>query len=125
VQRGYPAAEAAYIFRAAQSGWRALRHLFLTSPMHALSQVVPLNRYALDYWKHGQRQALSTSNGLRESDAWQELSTFCDCLSVVATALEQTLENQAAVGAEPFHPVVYVLRRLADEYKEKFAKFNG
>lgn len=36
-----------------------------------LHQAVPLNRFALDYWKHGQKAALVTANGLREGDAWQ------------------------------------------------------
>lgn len=34
-------------------------------------QPVPLNRYALDYFKHGQKVALVEANGLREGDAWQ------------------------------------------------------
>ena len=29
-------------------------------------QVLPLNRYILDYWGHGQKQALVQANGLRE-----------------------------------------------------------
>lgn len=36
-------------------------------------QVVPLNRYVLDYWKHKQKLSLVEANGLRESDAWQHL----------------------------------------------------
>lgn len=34
-------------------------------------QDVPLNRFALDYYKHGQKAALVAANGLREGDAWQ------------------------------------------------------
>ena len=30
-------------------------------------QVVPLNRYILDFWGHGQKQALVEANGMRES----------------------------------------------------------
>lgn len=37
----------------------------------SLPQPVRLNRYALDYWKHVNRRALSDANGLREGDAWQ------------------------------------------------------
>jgi hypothetical protein len=29
-------------------------------------RVLPLNRYILDYWGHGQKQALTLANGLRE-----------------------------------------------------------
>lgn len=29
-------------------------------------QVLPLNRYILDYWGHGQKQALVHANGMRE-----------------------------------------------------------
>ncbi len=31
-------------------------------------RVLPLNRYILDYWGHGQKQALVLANGLREGD---------------------------------------------------------
>lgn len=37
----------------------------------ACLQAVPLNRYALDYYQHGQKAALVEANGLREGDAWQ------------------------------------------------------
>lgn len=29
---------------------------------------VPLNRYILDYWMHGQRQPLTLANGMREGE---------------------------------------------------------
>ncbi len=32
-------------------------------------RVLPLNRYILDYWGHGQKQALTLANGLREGEA--------------------------------------------------------
>lgn len=32
----------------------------------ASGQQVLLNRYVLDYWKHGQRRALQEANGMRE-----------------------------------------------------------
>ncbi len=31
-------------------------------------RVLPLNRYILDYWGHGQKQALTLANGLQEGD---------------------------------------------------------
>ena len=39
--------------------------------LHCTVQAVPLNRYIVDYWKHGQKAALVAANGLREGDAWQ------------------------------------------------------
>ncbi|KAL4440400.1 hypothetical protein ABPG75_003401 [Micractinium tetrahymenae] len=81
-------------------------------------QPVPLNRFALDYWKHGQKEALVAANGLREGEAWQALSAFSDVLRVTATALAQMLPPGA------FHPVAYCLGRLASEFKARFDKFN-
>lgn len=34
-------------------------------------RVLPLNRYILDYWGHGQKQALTLANGLREGEAFR------------------------------------------------------
>lgn len=33
--------------------------------------MVPLNRYLVDYFAHGQKSAVVEANGLREGDAWQ------------------------------------------------------
>ena len=30
---------------------------------------IPLNRYILDFWGHGQKKPLTTANGMREGDA--------------------------------------------------------
>ncbi|PRW57760.1 DEAD DEAH box [Chlorella sorokiniana] len=81
-------------------------------------QAVPLNRFALDYYKHGQKSALVTANGLREGDAWQVLSAFSDILRVVAVSLARLLPPSA------FHPVAYSLDRLAREFAAKFKRFN-
>jgi len=31
-------------------------------------RLIPLNRYILDYWTHGQKQPLTEANGMREGD---------------------------------------------------------
>ena len=36
---------------------------------------LPLNRYILDFWGHGQKTALVSANGLREGDP-----SFADCV---------------------------------------------
>ena len=82
---------------------------------------MPLNRYILDYWKHGQKAALVAYNQLRQSDAWQALNSFTDLLRAVAVALGKL---QHAPGAD-YHPVVVALERLAGEYKSKFDAFNS
>lgn len=50
-----------------------------------LVQPVPLNRYALDYWKHGQKDALVAANGMREGDAWQVRFCWCRVLAAPRT----------------------------------------
>lgn len=30
---------------------------------------IPLNRYILDFWSHGQKKPLTSANGMREGDA--------------------------------------------------------
>lgn len=51
----------------------ACRPVQLAPPLPPLPapQAVPLNRYVLDYYHHGQKSALIEANGLREGDAWQ------------------------------------------------------
>ena len=40
-------------------------------------QVLPLNRYILDYWGHSQKQALVHANGLREGVLLIGFQTYC------------------------------------------------
>lgn len=48
-------------------------------------QVLPLNRYILDYWGHGQKQALVHANGLREGVLL--LSHFRTCIIKLTTCI--------------------------------------
>ncbi|KAK9808714.1 hypothetical protein WJX72_002409 [[Myrmecia] bisecta] len=84
---------------------------------------VPLNRFILDYWAHGQKQALVRANGMREGDAWESLRNFSGILSAIATAMEVLVSGPGGPAGED--RVVQCFRSLADEFKEKFGNFNG
>lgn len=84
-----------------------------------LLQAVPLNRYILDFFKHGQKEELQEANGVRESEAWQDLNSFKDIIHSVSAALDHLLP------AEEFDTVQYAFSRLGKDFSQKFACFNG
>ncbi|TCD64633.1 hypothetical protein EIP91_003835 [Steccherinum ochraceum] len=59
--------------------------------------IVPyhLNAYLLDYFIHGQKQAVINMNGIREGDLWALLEDFTLCLKAIRSSLEKLL-----LGAE-------------------------
>ncbi|KAH8085472.1 P-loop containing nucleoside triphosphate hydrolase protein [Cristinia sonorae] len=56
----------------------------------------PLNAYLLDYFIHGQKQALTTVNGIRGGDLWYLLQDFTLTLKAVRSTLEKLLLGDAA-----------------------------
>jgi hypothetical protein len=82
-------------------------------------QAVPLNRYILDFFKHRQKEELQEANGVRESEAWQDLNSFKDIIRSVSAALDHLLP------AEEFDTVQYAFSRLGKDFSSRFACFNG
>ncbi|KAK9832186.1 hypothetical protein WJX74_002273 [Apatococcus lobatus] len=77
---------------------------------------VALNRFVLDYWQHGQKQALVQANHMREGDAYSRLLGFKNVLRALAVAMEK-------LGSDT-DPVTQSFSRLAEEFCTKFADFN-
>ncbi|KAK9810560.1 hypothetical protein WJX73_000784 [Symbiochloris irregularis] len=78
-----------------------------------------LNRYILDYWKHGSKHALEKGNRIPQGSAWEACTTFTKILQALATSYEH-------LPPEPDNDcVVRCFRRLAQEYWEKMQVFNG
>ncbi|GAQ77980.1 hypothetical protein KFL_000060450 [Klebsormidium nitens] len=84
---------------------------------------VRLNAYVLDFFAHGQKEALVAGNGLLEGDAYEGLKTFVMVLRTIATALGKLGPEEEELGRGD--PVVAAFERLALEYQTKFFKFNG
>ncbi|THG95299.1 hypothetical protein EW026_g6330 [Hermanssonia centrifuga] len=60
----------------------------------------PLNAYLLDFYTHGQTQALAAANGIRRGDVWYLLQDFTLTLKTIRTSIEQFLQSiSAASGA--------------------------
>ncbi|KAL3133315.1 putative ATP-dependent RNA helicase ddx60 [Trebouxia sp. C0009 RCD-2024] len=84
-------------------------------------QVLPLNRYILDYWGHGQKQALVHANGMREGDAWEHLRTFAGIVQAISTAMQKMVKGTAAES----DPVVHCFGKLAEGFTAKHKAFNS
>ncbi|KZP15488.1 P-loop containing nucleoside triphosphate hydrolase protein [Athelia psychrophila] len=54
-----------------------------------------LNAYLLDFYTHGQKQALAEANGIRLGDVWSLLQYFLLILRTIKSALEQLLLKAA------------------------------
>ncbi len=60
----------------------------------------PLNAYLLDFYTHGQTQALAAANGIRRGDVWYLLQDFALTLKTIRTSIEQFLQSiSTASGA--------------------------
>jgi hypothetical protein len=81
-----------------------------------------LNAYVLDYFAHGQKDALVRGNGLLEGDAFEGLKNFVLVLRTIATALGKLGPGEME-GLDD--PVIVAFGRLAEEYLGKFHNFNG
>ncbi|CAD7701050.1 unnamed protein product, partial [Ostreobium quekettii] len=81
---------------------------------------VAINAYALDYFKHRQKQALVRANGLMEGTAWEQLKQFSSVLSAISVAL-----SAGQVGGGAVSQVARAMDRLSREFREAFEAFNS
>ncbi len=56
---------------------------------------VPFNAYILDFFKHGDLQALVRDNGIRRGDVWFHLKDFSLILVTIVTSFECLLDSKA------------------------------
>jgi len=59
------------------------------------SDTFALNAYLLDFYTHGQKQALDKANGIRPGEVWFVLQDFTLTLMTIKSALEQLLLKAA------------------------------
>ena len=60
--------------------------------LHPQESATPLNAYLYDFFKHGDAKALTTANGIRQSDLWYLLNDFSLILATIVTSLTNFLK---------------------------------
>ncbi|XP_048450035.1 probable ATP-dependent RNA helicase DDX60 [Rhincodon typus] len=74
---------------------------------------MPLNAYALDFYKHGCLDALHTDNGLNRGEAFNLIKDFTLVIASISTSLEDLCDNED-------DPVILAFQQLHRNYKSKF-----
>ncbi|XP_055488277.1 probable ATP-dependent RNA helicase DDX60 isoform X1 [Leucoraja erinacea] len=74
---------------------------------------MPLNAYALDFYKHGSLHALSKDNGINRGDAYALIKDFTFVISAISVSL---IERSESVN----DPVVLAFEQLNKTYNKKF-----
>ncbi|XP_027763996.1 probable ATP-dependent RNA helicase DDX60 [Empidonax traillii] len=73
---------------------------------------MPLNAYALDFYKHGSLTALTTDNWLNEGDAYNALKDFSLTIKAIGISLSELCDD-------PDDNVLLAFKQLSEEYEEK------
>ncbi|XP_042702803.2 probable ATP-dependent RNA helicase DDX60 isoform X1 [Chrysemys picta bellii] len=73
---------------------------------------MPLNAYALDFFKHGSLIALTTDNWLNEGDAYNLLKDFSLLIKAIGTSLGELCDD-------PNDNVVLAFQQLSESYSAK------
>ncbi|XP_075786295.1 putative ATP-dependent RNA helicase DDX60 isoform X2 [Pelodiscus sinensis] len=79
---------------------------------------MPLNAYALDFFKHGSLVALKTDNWLNEGDAYNLLKDFSLLIKAIRTSLGEICDD-------PNDNVVLAFQQLSESYSAKLAAQGG
>ncbi|XP_066488828.1 probable ATP-dependent RNA helicase DDX60 isoform X2 [Tiliqua scincoides] len=74
---------------------------------------MPLNAYALDFYKHGSLQALTQDNGLNRGEAYHTIKDFVLAIKAIKISLGELCENME-------DNVVLAFKQLARTYSQKF-----
>ncbi|NXJ15303.1 DDX60 helicase, partial [Odontophorus gujanensis] len=77
-----------------------------------LGRNMPLNAYALDFYKHGSLTALTTDNWLNEGDAYYLLKDFVLLIQSIKTSLSELCDD-------PNDNVLLAFQKLEEVYKSK------
>ncbi|XP_022803066.1 probable ATP-dependent RNA helicase DDX60 [Stylophora pistillata] len=83
-------------------------------PILPVMNTLPLNAYALDFFKHGSSIVIENENGMQAGDVYNVLKEFNLTIKSISCSLEQ-------LGPETDN-VVLAFKQLAQEYDEKFSK---
>ncbi|XP_045058537.2 probable ATP-dependent RNA helicase DDX60 isoform X2 [Desmodus rotundus] len=76
---------------------------------------MPLNAYALDFYKHGSLIGLVQDNRMNESDAYQLLKDFSLTIKSISVSLRELCENED-------DDVVLAFEQLSETFSEKLQK---
>ncbi|XP_067896061.1 probable ATP-dependent RNA helicase DDX60 [Heterodontus francisci] len=79
---------------------------------------MPLNAYALDFYKHGSLKALLNDNMLHLGDAYNVLNDFQLTLGSISTSLKELCNNKEDL-------VVLAFEQLKDTFYQKFEKIKS
>ncbi|XP_051897877.1 probable ATP-dependent RNA helicase DDX60 isoform X2 [Pristis pectinata] len=79
---------------------------------------MPLNAYALDFYRHGSLRALLNDNMLHLGDAYNALNDFQLTLSSISTSFKEICDNKDDV-------VVLAFEQLRDTFYQKFEKIKS
>ncbi|KAG8876124.1 hypothetical protein FRB98_007452 [Tulasnella sp. 332] len=92
----------------------------IVPPIAALTDGdLPLNAYILDFYKHGQEQALHRSNMLRVGDIWFALQDFSMAIAAVQMGLENYMAAQRLASVDGGEHVDDVDEVPVDDLEEK------
>lgn len=76
---------------------------------------MPLNAYALDFYKHGSLVGLEQDNGIHQGAAYQMLKDFFLTIKSISVSLRELCENEE-------DNVVLAFEQLSESFQEKFEK---
>ncbi|XP_078360877.1 putative ATP-dependent RNA helicase DDX60 [Oculina patagonica] len=85
--------------------------------LDAFGRVRRLNSYALDFFKHGQSEAIIKENKIKAGDVFVVLKDFCLTVKSISCSLEE-------LGPQNDN-VVVAFKQLAEEFGRKFKKQFG
>ncbi|CAH3109016.1 unnamed protein product [Pocillopora meandrina] len=83
-------------------------------PILPVKNTLPLNAYALDFFKHGSSTVIAKENGMQAGDVFDALKEFYLTIKSISCSLEEL-----SVYPETDN-VVLAFKQLAQEYGEKF-----
>ncbi|XP_074849163.1 putative ATP-dependent RNA helicase DDX60 [Carettochelys insculpta] len=75
-------------------------------------RIMPLNAYALDFYKHGSLKAMAQDNGLNEGDAYNLLKDFSLLIKAIRISLGELCDD-------PNDNVVLAFQQLSESYSAK------
>ncbi|XP_074922462.1 putative ATP-dependent RNA helicase DDX60 [Chelonoidis abingdonii] len=76
---------------------------------------MPLNAYALDFYKHGSLKAMAQDNGIHEGEAYLLLKDFSLTVKAISVSLRELCDDEE-------DNVVQAFSQLSDSYWEKLKK---
>ncbi|XP_051875705.1 probable ATP-dependent RNA helicase DDX60 [Pristis pectinata] len=79
---------------------------------------MPLNAYALDFYKHGSLTALTSDNGINRGEAYDLIRDFLLVISAISTSVAELCDRAD-------DPVVLAFQQLQETYSAKLRKVSS